>query len=145
LAAEAAGPARYEADGALAWVSRAGGADFESGLGVAVLTDDSVVATGTFKGTATFGQGEPRETALSSTGNRDVFVARYAPEGTLVWAKRAGGTGIGYGVSATALFDDSVVVAGGFSGSVTLGSGERNETTLTSAGESDVFTARFYP
>ena len=97
------------------------------------------------KGTATFGQGEPRETALSSTGNRDVFVARYAADGTLVWAKRAGGAGTGYGVSATTLFDDSVVVTGSFSGSVTLGPGERNETSLTSAGDSDVFAARFYP
>jgi hypothetical protein len=136
---------RYEADGSLAWAGRAGGADFESGQGATVLADDSVVATGTFRGTATFGQGWPGETLLTSTGNRDVFVARYARDGTLVWAKRAGGTGAAYGVSATTLFDDSVVVAGGFSGSFTLGPGEGNETGLTSAGDSDVFLARFYP
>ena len=29
-------------------------------------------------GTATFGEGEDNETELSSAGNRDIFVAKYA-------------------------------------------------------------------
>ena len=48
--------------------------------------------TGFFSGTATFGAGEANETVLSAAGVEDMFVAKYAPNGTLLWATSAGGT-----------------------------------------------------
>ena len=89
----------------------------------------------------------PEATVLTSAGGGDVFVARYGADGSLQWAKSAGGlawdgaTGIG------AAADGSVLVGGEFSPyattTATFGAGEPNETVLQSAGNADVFVARF--
>ncbi|MCX6645479.1 MAG: hypothetical protein NTY09_03850, partial [bacterium] len=69
---------------------------------------------------------------------------RYNPDGTLAWAKRAGGaSGDDSGRGITALSDNSTVVTGGFHDSAKFGPGEPNETILESAGGRDIFIARF--
>jgi hypothetical protein len=104
--------------------------------------------TGEFYESATFGPGEPNQTVLTSAGDFDIFIARYNPEGTLAWAKCAGGPD-GYdiwderGLGITTLSDNSTTVTGNFSGSATFGLGEPNQTDLTSAGGADIFVARF--
>ena len=138
--------ARYNADGSLTWAKRAGGGEYVSGgEGVAVLADDSVVVVGYFSETATFGPSEANETSLNSAGSGDVFIARYDTDGSLLWAKGAGGSDFDEGTSVTALSDNSLVVTGRLWGAATFGSGEPNETTLTSAGDMDldVFVARY--
>jgi len=141
--------ARYNPDGSLAWAKRAGGASWDEGFGITTLSDDSTVVTGRFGldngGSATFGQGEPNETILTSAGVCDIFIARYNPDGTLSWAKRAGGTSSECGYGITTLSDDSTVVTGTFWASATFGPGEINEIVLTSAGAFDMFIARYNP
>ena len=137
--------ARYNPDGALAWARRAGGTDFDEGRAVSVLSDDSIVLSGTFIDSATFGPGEANETVLVSDGSYDIFIARYNPDGTLVWARRAGGTDWDWGYAATALSDDSIVVSGFFRDSAIFGPGEANETVLVSDGDVDIFIARYNP
>jgi len=141
--------ARYNPNGTLAWAKRAGGTAGEGGFGITTLSDDSTIVAGGFSGSATFGPGETNQTILTSAEYDNIFVARYNPNGTLAWAKRAGGTGGfwgdngGYGV--TAFPDNSIVVTGTFGGSATFGPGESNQTILTSAGRSDIFVARYNP
>ncbi|MCX6645528.1 MAG: hypothetical protein NTY09_04100 [bacterium] len=138
--------ARYNPDGTLVWAKRAGGSDFDRGIGVTTLSDNSVVVTGKYEGTVTFGEGEFNQTALTSSGIIDIFIARYNPDGTLAWAKSAGGASWSDNTSGiTTLSDNSTVVTGQFSGSATFGPGEPNETVLTSAGDGDIFIARFNP
>ena len=140
--------ARYNPYGSLLWAKSAGGKYDDEGFGITTLSDDSTVVTGYFKDTATFGEGEANETVLVSAGYGDIFVARYNPDGTLIWAKRAGGTNF-YGDSTygiTTLSDDSTVVTGNFLSSATFGEGEANETVLVSDGwKSDIFVARYNP
>ncbi|MCX6646702.1 MAG: hypothetical protein NTY09_10135, partial [bacterium] len=136
----------YNTDGILLWVKHAGGMKSEYGNSIISLADNSTVVTGYFEESATFGSGEPNETVLNSDGHDDIFVARYNPDGTLAWAKRAGGVSHddeGNGI--TTLSDNSTVVTGTFQASATFGPGEPNETILTSAGEQDIFIARFLP
>ena len=66
-----------------------------------------------------------------------VQVVSASPPPGVSWAAKAGGTGydIGYGISA--LPDGSSIVTGYFEGNAVFGG-----TTLTSAGGSDVFTAK---
>ncbi len=135
--------ARYNPDGTLAWAKRAGGMIDDIGHGITTLSDDSTVVTGYFHDSATFGEGEPNETVLVSYEGRDIYVARYNPDGTLAWAKRAGGTNNDYGYGITTLSDDSTVVTGRFSDPATFGEGEANETVLVSAGLRDIFVARY--
>lgn len=95
---------------------------------------------GRFKGTLAFSG--LSESPLVSAGSSDIFVARYAPDGGLVYAKKAGGTGAdgAYGVFG----DDTgrVYVTGGFSEEAAFGAGE-SEIHLTSRGDSDAFVAVF--
>ncbi|MHC4973179.1 MAG: hypothetical protein ACYTG3_12685 [Planctomycetota bacterium] len=128
----------------VAWAKRAGGADYDEGIGIAALADGSCVVTGQFRETATFGPGEAGETVLTSAGLAEIFVARHNADGTLAWAKRAGGGGdYDYGISIAALADGSCVVTGSFGETATFGPGEAGETVLTSAGWADIFVARY--
>jgi uncharacterized delta-60 repeat protein len=141
--------ARYNPDdGTLIWAKSAGEHQFENSYGITTLSDDSIVVSGDFKYLTTFGPGEPNETALKSAGNWDIFIARYNPDGTLLWAKHAGGSGgynTGYecGHGITTLSDNSTVVTGCFYGSATFGECDPFETVLTSAGVRDIFIARY--
>jgi hypothetical protein len=137
--------ARYDPDGTLAWAKRAGGASSDFSYGITTLSDNSTVVTGRFQGSATFGPGEPNQTVLTSAGLYDIFIARYNPDGTLAWAKRAGGASGDSGQGITTLLDNSTVVTGLFEGSATFGPGEPNQTVLTSAEGWDIFIARYNP
>ena len=136
---------RYNPDGTLFWAKQAGGSGSDFGKGVTTLSGNSTVVAGEFSGIATFGPGEPNETILTSAGGFAFFIARYNPDGTLVWAKQAGGEYSGVMAKITTLSDNSTVVTGGFMGSATFGPGESNETILTSIGNRDIFIAHYNP
>ncbi|MBT6182941.1 hypothetical protein HN876_02585 [archaeon] len=149
--------ASYNPNGTLQWVKQAGGSeDNFPGMAsdwsnsITVLSDNSPVLTGGFRGEATFGAGEPNETVLTSAGSYDVFIARYNLDGTLAWAKQAGGGEFAGGSSITVFQNGDIAVTGSFGefssgGEATFGAGEPNETVLTSAGSYDIFVARFKP
>ena len=130
---------------ALLWATQAGGAGIiDEGLGIATTERGDSYVTGFFnQGTTTFGEDEPNETTLTSAGGSDIFVAKFAPDGALLWANRAGGTGrdLGRGIATTERGDS--YVTGHFTGTATFGQDEPNETTLTSAGRSDIFVAKY--
>jgi hypothetical protein len=137
--------ARFGADGTFAWVRTFGGPLTDYALAVAAAGVGDLVVTGAFSGTVVFGGGEPAETALTSdSDSNDVFVARLAFDGTLVWARRAGGPGddVGQGVAVAA--DGRVLVTGRFRGPAVFGPGEAAETTLPTDGSSlDAFVAEY--
>jgi uncharacterized delta-60 repeat protein len=137
--------ARYNADGTLHWAKRAGGTDCNFSPAISVLSDDSIAVTGYFKGTAAFGPGEDNETMLSSMCSSDIFIARYNADGTLHWARRAGGDYSEECYAISVLSDDSIAVTGWFEGTTTFGPGEDNETVLSSAGYINIFIARYNP
>jgi hypothetical protein len=117
-----------------------------SGMDIAALSDETVLVTGEFLDSATFGQGELNEVTLEGPegyNDWEFFIARYNADGTLAWAERAGGIlwDRGYGIAA--LSDGSSVVTGYFSSDATFGEYEVNETVLSSAGAHDVFVARY--
>jgi hypothetical protein len=68
------------------WSHAIGGPQEDLVRGLAVAGDGSVVVAGTFSGTIDPGAGP-----LTSAGNEDIFVVRYAPDGALISARRHGG------------------------------------------------------
>jgi hypothetical protein len=138
--------ARYTADGNLMWARRAGGPLNEEGWDVDVADDGSCLVTGFFKDGAVFGSGEPAEVELSVVDpvETNVFVARYAADGSLMWVAASSASSHSQGRGLGGLPDGSCVVTGVFFGAVTLGPGEPNETTLATEGVA-VFVARFAP
>lgn len=135
--------ARYAASGLLAWATRAGGTNVDSSSGVAAGDTGAIAIIGSFRGTAAFGAGEPNKTELTSAGNRDVFVAEYDHSGLLVAATRAGGISADTGGEVAVDGAGHLYSTGRFEVSAVFGAGEPNETELTSAGESEVYVAKF--
>jgi hypothetical protein len=148
--------ARLAPDGSLVWAKGTGGSNYRVERGIAALPDGSFYTTGQFDdATGVFGAGEPNETVLPAAGAHDVFVAKYAADGSLLWAKRAGGPGTAasgfgeddhsYGVSAAD--DGTVAITGYFYGQAVFGAGESSETTLEGGGEGyySYFVAEYHP
>ena len=127
----------------LVWAKRAGGTRTDLGRGIAVDGSGNSYVTGKFSLSATFGPGETNETTLTGAGLDDIFVVKYDASGALVWAKRAGGTGLDVGVGIAVDGSGNSYVTGSFRGSPTFGPGETNETTLTSEGDIDIFVAKY--
>ena len=116
----------------LSFPVKAGGTNNDHGQAITGLDDGSSLVAGRFQGSVTFGT-----TSLTSAGAQDVFIAKLNPDGTYAWATQAGGTGDEQVRDITSFDDGSSIVTGNFSGTATFGS-----TTLTSAGQGDVFIAK---
>lgn len=125
--------AKYNADGVRQWEKNAGGTGEDIGNGIAIDGSGNIVVTGSFYGTATFGK-----TELESADGTDVFVAKYDPNGSLIWAKSAGGIDDdrGYGIAVDG--SDNIVVTGEFAGEAGF-----DGDTLTSVGGKDLFVAGY--
>jgi hypothetical protein len=99
--------------------------------------------TGYFTGTADFGG-----ISLTSAGDKDGYVAKYAPNGSLLWATRFGGSATAQvspsesGTGTAVAGDGSVYLTGVFCGTANFGG---SALTLTSSGLQDVFAARLDP
>ena len=84
--------ARYNRAGTLLWVRQAGGFTNDDARGVATDGQGNAYVTGGFGEVATFSQ-----FTLKSAGQSDIFVAKYDPEGQLLWVRQAGGSGVDLG------------------------------------------------
>ena len=78
---------KYDPAGTLQWVRQAGGSGDDRPNGIAVDAAGNAHIVGEFSGTAGFGV-----TNLASAGGAaDVFIAKFNPSGTAIWAQAAGG------------------------------------------------------
>lgn len=78
--------AKMDVNGNYDWVVEYGGEDGERDNRIAVDADNNVYVCGGFRGTRTFGS-----TVLQSTGGKDIYVAKFDPQGNFIFASRAGG------------------------------------------------------
>lgn len=115
------------------WAIKAGGSGSDRGLNIQADAQGNSYVTGYFYGTATFGTQQ-----ITSSGNQDVFIAKYDNTGTLLWVVKAGGNGADIGNGITVDNSGNVIVTGEFKGTATFGT-----TSLTSAGtNSDAFITK---
>ncbi len=121
--------------GELAWALRAGDAQDQRALSVAVDGAGNTLVTGFFKGTLTFSGG-----TLTSTGGADVFLVKLDAAGKYLWGKAFGDQNDQYGASIAVDGAGNVLVTGRFGGAIDLGGG-----ALASAGGDDVFLAKLGP
>lgn len=118
------------------WATGAGGSGNDNGYAIAALPDGSAVVAGAYSGTVSFGS-----TTLTSTGSRDVFVARTDAAGAWVWAASAGTSGQGDVARAvTVAPDGSALVTGYFRGTMVFAGS--TVPSLVSTAQEDVFVAR---
>ncbi|MGH7964212.1 MAG: SBBP repeat-containing protein, partial [Candidatus Binatia bacterium] len=127
----------------LEWAKRAGGDSEDRGQGVAVDAMSNSYVTGSFESMATFGPGETNQTILTSAGGKDIFIAKYDSSGALVWAKQAGGLNPDESLAIAVDGDGNSYLTGQIGLQATFGVGEMTQTTIGSAGQPDIFIAKY--
>lgn len=125
--------AKYDINGNFKWAKRAGGANYDFGNGITTDASGNVYVIGGFSLTATFGTH-----SVTSSGDYDVFIAKYDSNGNNLWVKRCGGTGWDVGNGITVDKSGNCYVTGGYISIGTFGT-----TTLTSLGNYDAFVAKY--
>jgi len=122
--------AKFTADGSHVWSKRFGDTSEDRGSSVATDASNNVLFTGFFNGTVDFGGGP-----LTSAGLDDIYIAKFAADGSHLWSKRFGDTlPVDFGLSVAVDASGNVLVTGVFGGTVDFGGGP-----LTSAGSGDIF------
>jgi len=125
--------AKFDAAGNHRWSQRFGGAGEEQGMQIVVDDAGIVTMAGAFRDSLDLGGG-----ALTSVGQRDIFVAGFDPAGNYLWSMGTGDTSDDYPTAITTDNTGRWFVSGVFYGSVDFGGG-----LLTSAGSTDIFVAGF--
>ncbi len=120
--------AKINKKGKWQWAKAIAGKDDDVAKAICLDAKSNVYIAGHFYDNITFNEQE-----LSATGESDIFVAKYANDGKLLWGKTAGGE---QGDAATAITCDAynTYLAGYFDSSLAWG-----KTKLTSHGERDIF------
>ena len=128
---------KTSATGTLVWAQRFGGPSEDLVHDIAISQSGHLVLAGSFEGTAAFGA-----INLTSAGLTDAFVARLTLDGTMSWAHRLGNTANDLARGVDVSVDGSVILGGGFSGTVDFdpGAGVSNRVSSDS---SDGFVVRF--
>jgi hypothetical protein len=128
--------AKFDTNGGHLWSKRFGDSRVQYGRSVACDGSGNVVVTGYFRSTVNFGGG-----TLTSAGADDIFLAEFDSNGNHLWSKRFGDEWLQQmGHSTACDGSGNVVVTGHFEGTVDFG-GE----PLTSAGNDDIFLAKYEP
>lgn len=125
--------AKYHANGNLLWARRAGGTDIDYANGVSTDSSGNVFVTGVFTGTANFGG-----TSLTSSGSKDIFIAKYDTAGNFLWARKAGGTGTDVSFSIATDGSGNAYTVGWFLSTATF-----SGTSVTALGTQDIFLAKY--
>jgi hypothetical protein len=105
------------------WVNHYGSAGTELGQNIVVAPNGDLVVIGRFNTAINLGGA-----TLTSHGDVDLWVARYAPDGSHVWSKSFGGTGTDFPLAISFDAAGDVYVSGEFDGSVDFGGGVRAST-----------------
>jgi hypothetical protein len=128
------------ADGdGLAWSIGGPGAD--EARAVAVDARGNVYVAGVFTDTMVVGPGAATAT-LTSAGDADIFLSKYAPDGNVVWAWSIGGAGSDQVYQVAVDPFGSVLIAGGFAAQVDFEPGEA-DASVNTGGERHGFVAKY--
>lgn len=129
--------AKYNGAGTIQWVKSYGGPIDDNGFDVAVDAGSNVYVTGDFSGDAYFGPVLLRSAGAGA--GSDLFVTKSNVNGDIIMAVRAGGENSDHAY-AIAVHEPSgnIYVTGSF-----IGEAEFGGTTLSGAGQVDMFVAQF--
>ena len=134
--------AKYNSQGTLLWVRQAGGGTGKNGaMGVAVDSKGNCYVTGYFSSFADF---SGRMISGFSSG-QEIFVAKYDPQGNVLWVFGAGGLGPDSGAGVAVDAQDNCYVTGEFHGAATFDDQSGSPATIWGSGSRDCFIAKYDP
>jgi hypothetical protein len=127
--------AKYDTNGNCIWVRQIGGAGQDTPTGMAVDSIGNCFITGFFESpTLSFGTQN-----LTNSGGVDLFVAKYDPNGTDLWAKSAAGSANEYSRSvAVDKFGNSYITGDFNTASISF-----DGTVLIKSGNQDMFLTKY--
>lgn len=127
--------AKYNNSGTCQWVSSAGSANADESHKIALDVMGSAFITGFFQSTATFRTG----LSLTSSGSKDMFIAKYNKDGLCIWANNGGGANADEGYGLITDYIGNAFVSGYFQGTATF----CGTLQTTAFGEKDAFMIKY--
>ncbi len=132
---------KLDENGEFLWAIQITGDGFNEIRSVKTDATNTIFVTGLFEETADF---DPSEgiSLQASKGMADIFLARYNPEGQLIWVNSIGGAGADAGRGVTVTTTGQVWVTGHFSESVDFNPAAE-DASLTAQALEDIFVATY--
>jgi len=124
--------AKMDANGNWLWATQVGGIGDNKGYAITIDDNLNKFVTGSFEDTATFGS-----YSITSSGSRDIFVAKMDANNNWLWATQSGGSGDDKGYRISVDNNGNSYVTGQFGNTATFGS-----YSITSSGNDDIFVAK---
>ncbi len=126
---------KYDPAGNVVWAKNGGSTAGDIAYGVGLDGAGNVYVTGHFSGTMAVDG-----VTVTSSGLFDIFLAKYSPDGVLLWLKRAGGTGsdIPHGLGVDGL--GNIAIVGEFQNTAFFGT-----HSVKASGLNDAFIAKYDP
>lgn len=132
---------KYDDTGNLIFAFKIGGSGNDRINAIASDSSGNVYIAGAFSGTVDFNPGAGISN-LVAAGGEDMFFAQYDAAGSLVWARKAGGSGSDCATSLTIDGTNNLIVTGYFSNTVDMNPAAP-VNNLVSAGSTDFFIATY--
>jgi gliding motility-associated-like protein len=133
--------AKYDTSGNYLWSKSIGGNGDDKILKLDVDQSGNIYTIGTFQNIVDFDPGI-NTLSISSSGNNDIFIAKYSTLGDLIWANKIGGIGDDQGISIKADNLNNAYICGKYSNVVDFDPG-LNNNSLSSSGGYDAFLAKY--
>ena len=132
---------KLDENGDFLWAIQITGDGFNEIRSVKTDASNNIFVTGLFEETADF---DPTSgvLAITSNGLQDIFLAKYSPEGQLIWVHGMGGAGTDAGRGVTVTLTGQAWVTGHFSETVDFNP-KPEDATLTAQGLEDIFVATY--
>jgi len=120
------------------WVQSIGGLGLDVGRDVTTDAEGNVIMVGSFSGST-----QIADTVLSGQGLLEGFLAKFTPNGEMLWARVISGPGEDMVRGVLAEEDGSIYVVGHFTDSVTFDVAETDTAAARSEGGTDIFVAKY--
>lgn len=130
--------AKYDDHGNFQWMQKGGGPGRDEALSTKCDAAGNIYVCGFFSDSAVFGGTMYYTVSTINDFFVDAYVAKYSPNGTLLWFKQSGGDYDDVAWSITTDDSDKAYVTGAFNANASFDS-----IDLSSSGNSDVFVASF--
>jgi len=116
------------------WIYNAGGTGEDRAVSITTDASGNIYAVGYFNGSVNFGGAN----ALTSAGDKDMFILKLNSSGTIQWAKRGGGANVDQAIDVKCDASGNVYTLGWHEGSATFGS-----TTIDNADGAKSFITKW--
>ncbi len=134
--------AKYDVNGNYIFAKSIGGNADDVGTSLALDASGNIYITGYFCFTVDF---DPSPATATLVGvNNEIFIAKYDANGNYIYAKSMGGTNHEYGNAIAVDVSGSAYITGNFSGTADFDPSAAT-AFLTSAGNTDIFIAKYDP